>query len=389
MDENDNILISSKSRKFKKTFPRIKNKKHLKKIKKKKAYLSPVVLLFVLILVFILFLLFFIIYKKLEKTKQINDKIDLESLHSIFSNSFQYEEFDENINKYYIKSQNYFCEKQNEVLIPKYEQKIKLANVNFEGKIFDLFVYNSSDVVGEFITKYHYWEKYLSIKVLKALDYYAKKKNLENKDIYLLDIGGNIGWYTYFLGSYGYKIISFEASEVNSYILYKNYCLNKDTNVTIINKGLDKEDKKCIIITRTDNQGNGMIFCENRENFYNNSNGETYNIELTRLSRYYKFLSDKNLAFIKMDVEGDEANVIEGGQELISKYHVPFIMMEFEEKMLNIHKTKGLEFLQFFEKNGYKISKEDFLSKQYISSEEIMQKKDKYNLFIVYEKILE
>ena len=191
------------------------------------------------------------------------------------------------------------------------------------------------------------------------------------------------------MGSYGYKIISFEASEVNSYILYKNYCLNKDTNVTIINKGLDKEDKKCIIITRTDNQGNGMIFCENRENFYNNSNGETYNIELTRLSRYYKFLSDKNLAFIKMDVEGDEANVIEGGQELISKYHVPFIMMEFEEKMLNIHKTKGLEFLQFFEKNGYKISKEDFLSKQYISSEEIMQKKDKYNLFIVYEKILE
>ena len=35
------------------------------------------------------------------------------------------------------------------------------------------------------------------------------------------------------------------------------------------------------------------------------------NIELVKLSRYYKYLSKKNLAFMKLDVEGSEANVIE------------------------------------------------------------------------------
>ena len=36
-------------------------------------------------------------------------------------------------------------------------------------------------------------------------------------------------------------------------------------NVTLINKGLDVEDKICILKTDASNRGNGMIFCENRE----------------------------------------------------------------------------------------------------------------------------
>ena len=40
-------------------------------------------------------------------------------------------------------------------------------------------------------------------------------------------------------------------------------------------------------------------------------------------------------------------------------------MMEFNVRVLEIHKTNVLEFLQFFEKNGYKISKTDFFSKDY------------------------
>ena len=64
------------------------------------------------------------------------------------------------------------------------------------------------------------------------------KKNIKKEDIYIIDIGANIGWYTFILGKYGYKIISFEPLPLNTYILNKNYCLNKDVNITIINKGL-------------------------------------------------------------------------------------------------------------------------------------------------------
>ena len=119
------------------------------------------------------------------------------------------------------------------------------------------------------------------INVLKALEFYSKKKNLENKDIFLLDIGSNIGWYTYYLGKYGYKILSFEASTINNYILYKNYCLNKYVNITLINKGLDTDDKKCILKTVNYNRGDGMIFCKNRDKPHEDFNGELYNnIEL-------------------------------------------------------------------------------------------------------------
>ena len=40
----------------------------------------------------------------------------------------------------------------------------------------------------------------------------------------MIDIGSNVGWYTFIFGKYGYNVISFELSDVNNYILNKNYC---------------------------------------------------------------------------------------------------------------------------------------------------------------------
>ena len=269
------------------------------------------------------------------------------------------------------------------------KKKIKIAKVNCFGKNFDIFVYEQLDIVSKSIIINHHWEKEDTKKALKALEYYANKTNLNNKDIYFLDIGSNIGWYSYYIGKYGYKIFSFEASKLNSYILYKNYCINKDVNITIITKGLDKEEKLCTLISMFNNKGDGMILCENRDNALS-SDGKIYtNAELTKLSKYIKYLSRKNLAFMKLDVEGTEGNVIEGGKELISKYHIPFVMMEFDVNMLGIHKTNASEFLQFFENNGYKISTVDFLSKKYTPSSEAAKFSGIKDLFMVYEKILE
>ena len=64
-------------------------------------------------------------------------------------------------------------------------------------------------------------------------------------------------------------------------------------------------------------------------------------------------------------------------------------MIEYETTFLEDHGTKVLEFLQFFENNGYKISLNDFFSKQYISPSDIIKSRTILNLFIVYEKFLE
>ena len=209
---------------------------------------------------------------------------------------------------------------------------------------------------------------------MNALQFYSKKKNLENKDIYFIDIGANIGCHSFLIGKHGYKVLSFEANKINTYILYKNYCLNKDINLTIINKGLDEEERICKLKIPLTNKGNGAIFCENREKTYEYFIGDDYdNIWLTKLSKYFKFLSEKNVALMKIDVEGYEGKVIKGGKEIISKYHIPFIMFEFSKEYFKFQQTNVLEFLTFFENNGYKFSAIDFFSKKYISSKELMK----------------
>ena len=70
-----------------------------------------------------------------------------------------------------------------------------------------MFVYKSSDAVSKSIRFEHKWEENHTLNILNALDYCSKKKNIENKDV-----GNNIGWYSYYFGKYGYKILSFEAN---------------------------------------------------------------------------------------------------------------------------------------------------------------------------------
>ena len=390
MEEEKNKLFYSKiSRKTKFSY------KYKNRIQSNNTTKNFIFVLFLVLILIIIGIFFYILHsinsKKVFKVNELDSNLYLNNISNNYSNiSLVYDEFDENINKQYILIQNNFCNKEEENKIQKYENLIKIAKVDFNSTNFSMYVYKTSDTVSRSIMYSHNWEANNTKKILKALEYYSEKKKLSKKDIYLIDIGANVGWYTYFLGKIGYNIMSFEASKINNYILYKNYCLNRDINVTIINKGLDVEDKKCKLKIVSYNIGDGMILCDNRDKLILDFNGEIFDdIELTKLGKYTKFLSEKNLAFIKLDVEGAEGTVFEGGKEIIDKYHVPFIMMEFEVRLLESHGTKVLNFLEFFENNGYKFSLIDFFSKEYISSSELIQIKRNKNLFVVYEKILE
>ena len=314
-----------------------------------------------------------------EKVKNINEKINNNNLTTIF---------DENINKKYIREQNNFCENEHIFYNKKYEEKIKIAKVIFDKFDYNMFIYKSDDIVSSHISQTKAWESSETKNILNALNYYSKKKNIKSKDIYIIDIGANIGWFTFILGKYGYQIMSFEPSEINYYILKKNYCLNKNLTITLINKGLFTEEKKCYLYNEKNNFGNGMINCEENKTmpttFIN-----TGEIILTKLSNYIPYLSKKNLALIKIDIEGSEGKAIESGIELITKYHIPFIFLEFTPSSLKLHGTEPKEFLQMFINNGYKISY-SFFSQEYKSPDEIIAATTSLlNLYIIYSKILD
>ena len=98
-------------------------------------------------------------------------------------------------------------------------------------------------------------------------------------------------------------------------------------------------------------------------------------------------MSNKNVALISLNLDGSEEKAIISGQALVIKYHVPFIYMRFIPKLLELHSTNIKLFLEFFEINGYKFSLVDFISKIYISIDELI-KINETNLYIIYSNFL-
>ena len=122
-----------------------------------------------------------------------------------------------------MEEQKYFCDYKNITSNIEYENIIKIANVDFKNTKFDMYVYNESDEISNSIIKSKKWDREDTNKILDALDFYKSKTKIKDEEeLFILDIGSNIGWYSYFLGKIGYKINSFESSERNSLISLNN-----------------------------------------------------------------------------------------------------------------------------------------------------------------------
>ena len=271
----------------------------------------------------------------------------------------------------------------------EYENEIKIANVDFKKTKFDMYVYNESDEISNSIIQSKNWDREDTNKILDALDFYKSKTKIKDEEeLFILDIGSNIGWYSYFLGKIGYKIISFEPSERNYYILRKTYCLNNDVNIATINKALYNEDKTCYYYENNENRRKGKVICKQRHNLPKYLKKKEL-IMLTKLNNYVSYLSDKKVVFMKISVEGAEGVVILGGIEFITKIHIPFIYLEFISENLNFYKADKRKMLEIFEENGYKISTTSFLDKNYSSIDDLINRNDLVKLFIVNIKYFE
>lgn len=304
---------------------------------------------------------------------------------------------DNNVLFDYKKQQNDFCKNNKKYFNKMIEDQIILKNVKIQEYSYNMYIYKNYDIVSKTIAKTGKFETPETINIINALLYYKNKKNIiNNNDIYMLDIGGNIGWYPSFFGRFGYSIITFEPLETNYYIQYKNYCLiNQKSNVVIVNKGIYIEEKTCDHYIQKNNIGNGMIVCNKKKisNKWLDISFKKYKkVTLTKLSNFIPFLSDKNLAFIKLDIEGAEGKALESGIDLISKYHVPFLLIEFSPPYLEEQGTDPHRFIQLFTSNGYYISIIDFLNKRYISETELFKKFSKkcyqINIYLIHKDII-
>jgi FkbM family methyltransferase len=154
------------------------------------------------------------------------------------------------------------------------------------------------------------------------------------------DVGACKGYFTTFFkqlsGSRG-KVFSFEINPTN----YSDILYLQDENCIIEHKAVsNKNDKVTVYGTIGQDYQSGIV---GHDVGYNKQE-VICELESISLDSYFKNI---NLDFIKIDVEGAELQVIEGGIETLKKCKLAIIECHFEEDwedIYNLLQKNGLKF---------------------------------------------
>ena len=294
--------------------------------------------------------------------------------------------------KYYQDIQYRFCDNFHNLYDLELENNIILFNAKLNDRRFDMFIYDKYDYYSLQIQLNQSFEGEATLKMLNALEYYVDKWDCLNDDLVIIDIGGNVGWFTMFFGTLKYTILSFEPLPKNDYLLKKNFCRNikefgePTSSVTIVNEALYPIETYCDYYEDSKNSKKNLILCDkSKEKNLEQGYIKIDTIKTNKLSNFIPLIIDKRITLLRLDLEYEGEMAIESGKELISKYHIPFVFVELNILMFALHETRPQDFLRFFTKNGYKISLEGFLSEKFITVEDIM-KTDfvTINLYFIY-----
>ena len=172
-----------------------------------------------------------------------------------------------------------------------------------------------------------------------------------------IDVGVYRGVYSYEMSKYSKKVHSFEPNPLIFKYINKN--LKKiSNNIDLYNFALSNENKVSNLRIPIRNK---KIDKENYEEHYlmgratvhelnNFQNYEKFEITLKKID---DFNFDNEISFMKIDVEGHEMEVIEGGKLFIKK-NKPVLLVEIEERhsKKNIHHSidyiNGLGYNSYF-----------------------------------------
>lgn len=157
-----------------------------------------------------------------------------------------------------------------------------------------------------------------------------------------LDIGANVGSFTLLAKGYpNTQFISFEPVKKTFNILKQNIELNDITNVILVNKGLSNIKQTLKIHIPSHSLGGSSVIKPSEEH-----TEETCEFDI--LDDYIDFHVD----LIKIDVEGHEYNVLEGGLNLIKKHH-PLLLIEDNPPSTQEQKDNQTKIYQLLNSLGY------------------------------------
>ena len=155
--------------------------------------------------------------------------------------------------------------------------------------------------------------------------------NLVKKDMTVLDIGGNIGYFSLIasklVGRQG-KVYVFEPDPTNFMYLRKNIEINKIENIILVNKCVSNEEGILTLYHHPKYHSCHSIY-------KNISKKTKAAVEVKAITLNIMFENDDSeISFIKMDIEGAEMSALMGMDKLIKKNKVKYLLTEFNLRIL-------------------------------------------------------
>jgi FkbM family methyltransferase len=167
-----------------------------------------------------------------------------------------------------------------------------------------------------------------------------------NKIINLIDIGANIGNFSRdFLLFYPKcrEIVCFEPLQFLNKVIQKKIEHKKNLKLTIINKALSNKKKKQIFFydkNNTELSSLNQYINQYSSSFANQFKpSEKMNLELDLLDNCCKKFSQQKNFIIKIDAQGHELEIIQGGLKTISRASIVLLECSFAKQYKNKEHT--------------------------------------------------
>jgi len=193
------------------------------------------------------------------------------------------------------------------------------------------------------------------------------KKKLNKKEIIVIDIGANVGSYLDFIiKNFKYKkIYAFEPS-TKAYRQLKNKFNSK--NIILENIALsNKKTKRKFYEYKLTSQSSFYKITSKKNPFKNLNN--IYKVKTLKLDEYLN-LKEKKIDICKIDIQGEELNVLMGMQKYLKKKKIKLIKVEITIRNdYDNNKNQFVEIINFLKKFNYDLVT---ISKIKFSQNEIM-----------------
>ncbi len=172
-----------------------------------------------------------------------------------------------------------------------------------------------------------YWRTRHSFEIEPETNEWIKSFN--NNDVFY-DIGANIGFYTLIASKIkGVKTFSFEPDLMNARLLYENIIKNDVSNVaTVIPVALSNKNYCAKLYLSTLSYGDALHNLDTKNSIISGDSEANIAVPTFKLDTAAELLNLDLPTKLKIDVDGIEEKILEGGSNILS--NVQEIMVEWE-----------------------------------------------------------